>query len=61
MDVDDNVRVLGTLVGPTTATWVFHGADPNVARPTNAGVVVWVGSVEPVNGVGGTDFRINTP
>ena len=27
---------------------VFHGTDPNVARP-NAPVVYWIGSADPVN------------
>lgn len=28
---------------------VVHGADPNVARPTEFSVVHWIGTVEPVN------------
>ncbi len=30
---------------------VTHGADANVARPTEFAVVQWIGSVEPTNAV----------
>lgn len=58
--IDDNIQVLGTIVSPALPTYVFHGATAGTARPTNAGVVIWVGSVTPTNGITATDFWIDT-
>lgn len=38
-----------TSLSGTFATFVNHGSDANVARPSGAGLVVWRGSVDPVN------------
>lgn len=37
---------------------VFHGADPNVARPSGYDYILWLGTVEPVNRAL-NDLRIN--
>jgi hypothetical protein len=39
--------------GPSANTkgFVFHGADPDVARPTGFTSVEWMGSVPPANAV----------
>lgn len=39
----DALEAVGSIVV------VEHGDDPDVARPTDAKVVYWLGSVEPVN------------
>lgn len=60
MLVNDSIQVLGSVVAPALPTYVFHGAVAGTARPTNAGVVIWVGTVTPTNAVTATDFWIDT-
>lgn len=49
--------------GPVDTTviprYVSNGDDPNTARPSGPGLVIWVGSVTPVNMADG-DVRIST-
>jgi len=59
-EIDDNVRVHGTVVAPLLPTYIFHGADGNHARPANVGVGIWVGTAIPTNAVLSTDFWIDT-
>lgn len=59
-EIDENVIVYGTIVAPQLPTYVFHGATGSTARPTNAGVVIWVGSATPANANTSTDFWIDT-
>lgn len=59
-EIDSNVRVHGTVVAPQLPTYVFHGATGGTARPTNAGVVIWVGTATPTNANSSTDFWIDT-
>ena len=47
---------LTTTSGALTSTGVVvvsHGSTASTARPTNAAVVMWKGSVEPTNAVNG--------
>jgi hypothetical protein len=39
---------------------IKHGSDPNVARGTAAGYRIWVGSVQPVNGLPGDVWVVAT-
>ena len=58
--IDNNLQVLGTVVAPQLPTYVFHGATGSTARPTNAGVVIWVGTATPANANTTNDFWIDT-
>jgi hypothetical protein len=42
-------------------TVVVHGSDDSVARPAGAVLVIWVGTVEPVNGATGDLYIDTTP
>jgi len=39
---------------------VRHNADPNVARPGDFDIVLWVGSVQPTNAILGMDMWVDT-
>lgn len=59
-DAGDTITIAATGGGgggdPATSVYVIvHGSDPNVARTPAAGyaLVVWVGTVHPVNSVDG--------
>lgn len=56
---------VGVATGPRGITAnvlgvVRHDADPNVARPTEFDMILWVGSVEPANADLGTDSWVDT-
>lgn len=58
--IDKTVATVLQLTPSTNATSVVHGADNSVARPLTAqSVVVWVGSVEPLNAVN-NDIWVST-
>lgn len=59
-EFDDNVYVRGTIVAPQLPTYVYHGATGSTARPTNAGVVIWVGTATPANANTTFDFWLDT-
>ena len=58
--INNNVQALGTVVAPQLPTYVFHGATGSTARPSNAGVVIWVGTATPTNANTTYDFWIDT-
>lgn len=58
--MNGSLAVTGTVVAAQLPTYVFHGATAGTARPTGAGVVVWVGTVTPTNANTSTDFWIDT-
>jgi hypothetical protein len=60
MIINDKVQALGIVVAPQLPTYVYHAGVAGTARPTNAGVVIWVGTVTPTNAITGTDFWIDT-
>ncbi len=60
MLINDSVVASGTVVAPQLPTYVFHGSTAGTARPTGAGVVVWVGTVAPTNANTSVDFWIDT-
>lgn len=43
-----------------TVTFVNHGSTSSVARPANAGCVIWKGSVAPTNADTSKDFWADT-
>lgn len=55
------MRILSaTTVGPGIITVVKHDGVAGTARPTAAGVVLWVGSVQPTNANTATDIWLDT-
>lgn len=58
---DADARYLQITTGSSgggTTDIVFHGADPNVARPAVSGPVLWLGTVDPVNSDDALDYTI---
>lgn len=55
MVIDDNVTLLGSLVGPTAIIVVECGSSSSVARPSGAGIVYWMldNGVDPTNAAEG--------
>lgn len=48
-EIDANLIVHGTAVGPSMFTIVNHGATASTPRPTTTGRVWWFGTVSPSN------------
>ena len=65
VDVRDFKVEVGVATGPRGLTdnvlhYVRHDADAGAARPAEATVVLWVGSVTPTNADTGTDMWVDT-
>ncbi len=60
-NASDGTRMVtfGTLMGMVMRV-VTHGATAGTTRPTSAGAVYWIGSVEPSNAVNGDQWYDTT-